>query len=182
MTSLSDLGRYDNPLASPWYSWPALYHPIVVKLSSSGTTSRYASSAGNVVFWFPAVLLVLGLPLARGLAAWRAGWRKHWPPFFDAAFTKAVLVLAVGWVALITLFVVSMGKHSFFYHYLSSYAFAIVLLAGVVAKLERRWPRAVLVFVALSVLYAIYFAPAWGEFSLTLPEANRRLIFLPWRP
>jgi dolichyl-phosphate-mannose--protein O-mannosyl transferase len=182
ITSFHDLGRYDNPLASPWYTWPLLYHPIVIKLSSSGTTSRYASSAGNVVFWFPAFLLVVGLPLARGLTAWRAAWRKYWPRFFDAEFTKAVLVLAIGWAAMLTLFVFSLGKHSFFYHYLPPYAFAIVLLAGVAAKLERRWPRAVLLFVVLSILYAIYFAPAWGEFPLTLKEANRRLIFLPWRP
>ena len=60
--------------------------------------------------------------------------------------------------------------------------FAIVLLAGVVAKLEQRWPRAVLVFVALAILMATYLAPVWGEFPLTEQEANRRLIFLPWRP
>jgi dolichyl-phosphate-mannose--protein O-mannosyl transferase len=181
-TSLHATGQYDNPLASPWYSWPALYHPIVVKLSSYGTTSRYASSAGNPVFWFPASLLVLGLPLTRGLALWLPRLRRAWASLFDSEFTKAVLVLATGWAALMMLFVVSMGKHSFFYHYMPSYGFAIVLLAGVVAKLERRWPRAVLGFVALAVLMAIYFTPVWGEFPLTLAEANRRLIFLPWRP
>jgi dolichyl-phosphate-mannose--protein O-mannosyl transferase len=182
MTSLHDLGKFDNPLASAWYTWPVFYHPIVVKLSSSGTTSRYASSLGNLVFSFPAALLVIGLPIARGLTTWHAVWRRYWPPFFDASFTRAVLVLAAGWAALQALFVVSMGKHSFFYHYLTPYAFSIVILAGVVAKLERRWPRAVLVFVALAILVALYFVPVWGEFSLSLREANRRLIFLPWRP
>jgi dolichyl-phosphate-mannose--protein O-mannosyl transferase len=182
MHNLHGLGQYDNPLASAWYTWPLLYHPIVVKLSSTGTTSRYASSLGNLAFWFPAALLVVGLPVLRGLTAWRTSWRHYWPAFFDASFTKAVLVLSSGWVALQLLFMVSMGKHSFFYHYLTPYAFAIILLAGVVAKLERRWPRAVLGFVSLSVLVALYFVPVWGEFSLTLQEANRRLIFLPWRP
>ncbi len=181
-TSLNATGRYDNPLASAWYSWPVLYHPIVVKLSSYGTTSRYASSAGNPVFWFPASLLAVGLPVTRGLAFFRLRWRRYWSSFFDASFTNAILVLAAGWVALSMLFVVSMGKHSFFYHYQPSYGFAIVLLAGFTAKLERHWPRAVLVFVILAALMAIYFAPVWGEFPLTLQEANRRLIFLPWRP
>ena len=182
MTSLHDLGKFDNPLASAWYTWPVFYHPIVVKLSSSGTTSRYASSLGNLVFSFPAALLIVGLPLARGLTTWRVAWRRYWPAFFDASFTRAVLVLATGWAALQALFVVSMGKHSFFYHYLTPYAFAIIVLAGVVAKLERRWPRAVLAYVTLAVLVALYFVPVWGEFALTLQEANRRLIFLPWRP
>jgi len=181
-TTLAATGQYSNPLASPWYSWLVLYHPIVVKLSTYGTTTRYASSAGNVVFWYPATLLVVGLPLTRGLTTWRVRWRSYWPTFFDPAFTKAVLVLASGWAALLALFAVSMGQHRFFYHYMPSYGFAIVLLAGVVAKLERRWPRAVLVFVALAVLWAMYFAPVWGEFALTERVANWRLIFPPWRP
>ena len=181
-TSLHATGQYDNPLASAWYTWPALYHPIVVKLSSYGTTQRYASSAGNPVFWFPASLLVVGLPLSRGLASWGPRWQRTWASCFDPAFTKAVLVLATGWASLLMLFVVSMGKHSFFYHYQPSYGFAIVLLAGVVAKLESRRPRAVLGFVALAVAMGLYFTPVWGEFPLTITEANRRLIFLPWRP
>jgi len=139
-TSLHATGRYDNPLASPWYSWLVLYHPIVVKLSSYGTTSRYASSAGNPVFWFPASLLAIGLPLTRGLATLQPRLRRYWASYFDAPFTKAVLVLATGWAALFMLFAVSMGKHSFFYHYQPSYGFAIVLLAGVTAKLEQRRP------------------------------------------
>jgi len=182
LTSLHATGKYDNALASAWYTWPVLYHPIVVKLSSYGVTSRYASSAGNPIFWFPATLLVVGLPLTRGFASLRAGWHRAWPDLFDTTFTKAVLVLATGWAAMLMLFVVSMGKHSFFYHYQPSYGFALVLLAGVAAKLETRWPRAIVVFVALAVAMGLYLTPVWGEFALTLQEANRRLIFLPWRP
>jgi dolichyl-phosphate-mannose--protein O-mannosyl transferase len=181
-TELAATGKYDNPLASAWYTWPLLYHPIVVKLSYTGVIGRYASSAGNPVFWFPASLLVVGLPMARGLAAVRKRFYPRWAALFDPHFTKAVLVLASGWLALLTLFAVSMGKHSFFYHYQPSYGFAIVLLAGVVARLERYWPRAILGFVALAFVVALYMTPVWGEFALTLAEANRRLLFLPWRP
>lgn len=182
LTSLHATGQWDNPLASAWYTWPFLYHPIVVKLSSYGITSRYASSAGNPVFWFPATLLVVGLPVLRGLARLRTSWAGAWPSWLDRRFTQATLVLAAGWAALLMLFVVSMGKHSFFYHYQPSYGFALVLLAGVVAKLEQRWPRAILGFVVVAILMAIYLVPVWAEFPLTLAEANRRLIFLPWRP
>ncbi len=182
MRTLHDTGRYDNPLASAWYTWPVLYHPIVVKLSYSGISGRYASSAGNPVFWFPASLLVVGLPIVRGLTALKSRWYPRWRAYFDPDFTKAVLVLASGWLSLLMLFVVSMGKHSFFYHYQPSYGFAIVLLAGVVARLERNFPRAMLVFIALAFAVALYMTPVWGEFSLSVAEANRRLIFLPWRP
>jgi dolichyl-phosphate-mannose-protein mannosyltransferase len=180
--TLHDTGRYSNPLASAWYTWPVLYHPIVVKLSYTGVIGRYASSAGNPVYWFPASLLVVGLPVARGLAALKRGWYSRWRSYFDPDFTKAVLVLASGWVSLFMLFAVSMGQHSFFYHYQPSYGFAIVLLAGVLARLERYRPRVVLGLLVLAFAVAIYLTPVWGEFPLTLAEANRRLIFLPWRP
>ena len=55
-------------------------------------------------------------------------------------------------------------------------------MVDVAAKLETRWPRAIVVFVALAVAMGLYLTPVWGEFALTLQEANRRLIFLPWRP
>ena len=46
MTALfhKPLSRADeaNPLASAWYTWPLLYHPIVVKLSTVGSAQRYA--------------------------------------------------------------------------------------------------------------------------------------------
>jgi dolichyl-phosphate-mannose--protein O-mannosyl transferase len=183
MRSLHGLGQYDNPLASPWYTWPVLYHPIVIKLSQHGSANRYATNAGNVVFWFPALLLVLGLPLMRGVSAVRARWGQYWARFFDPEFTHAMLVLALGWAAMMLLFVVSMGKHSFFYHYQPPYAFAIVLLSGCAAKLGRVKPAWLLAFIALATAVAIYFVPVWGEFSLSEQVANRYwLIFKPWRP
>src|ERR1039457_6698251 len=41
-----DLGHYHNDLTSPWYGWPILMHPIVIKMSTSGLRSRYSSSVG----------------------------------------------------------------------------------------------------------------------------------------
>jgi len=181
-TSLAATGVYSNPLASSWYTWPLLYHPIVVKLAQHGAHSHYASSAGNPVFWFPASFVVLGLPLAKGAALVKERWRHWWPNHFDPTFTRAAMLLSLGWLALIVMWSMVLGKHSFFYHYQPSYGFALVLLAGFVAKLERRDAGAVLAYVGLAVLVAIFFAPVWGEFALSELEANRRLIFLPWRP
>jgi dolichyl-phosphate-mannose--protein O-mannosyl transferase len=183
LRTLHATGLHDNALASPWYTWPVLYHPIVVKLSLSGVIYRYASSAGNVVLWFPASLLVVLLPLARGVAAVRAPWRRVWAQRFDSTFSHAVLVLAVGWVAMLLLFIVSMGKHSFFYHYMPSYGFALVLLAGCAAKLGRAKPVGLLVFIALAAAVAVYFVPVWGEFPLSQEVAYQYWLFLkPWQP
>jgi dolichyl-phosphate-mannose--protein O-mannosyl transferase len=180
--SLQATGAYDNPLASNWYTWPLLYHPIVVKLSTSGESTRYASSAGNIAFWYPASLLVLGLPLLRGVSLLRQGWRRHYARWIDPDFSRAALLLVLGWAALIAMWTLVLGKHRFFYHYMPSYGFAIVLLAGVAARLERRWPRAVFAFVAVAVAVALFFVPVWCEFPLTENQANIRLLPKPWRP
>jgi dolichyl-phosphate-mannose--protein O-mannosyl transferase len=68
------------------------------------------------------------------------------------------------------------------YHYLPSYAFGLVLLAGLLARLERHRPLLVAAFVGLALAFAIFFAPVWGEFPLTESAAYHRLIPVPWRP
>jgi dolichyl-phosphate-mannose-protein mannosyltransferase len=175
-------GHAANPLASRWYTWPLLYHPVVVKLSQHGATSRYSSSVANVVLFFPSEVLIAGLPIVRAITLLRKSWREYWSRMFDATFTRAAMLLVLGWFALIVLWSVTHSDHAFFYHYQPSYAFGLVLLAGCAALLERRLPGVLLVFLVLAVAVAIYFAPVWGEFSLTEAEANRRLLFVPWRP
>ena len=74
------------------------------------------------------------------------------------------------------------GKYTFSYHYLPSYAFALVLLAALVSAVWHRWPKAALLFVGWVSAVSIYFAPVWGELPLTETEAHRRLLFSGWRP
>jgi dolichyl-phosphate-mannose-protein mannosyltransferase len=178
-----ELGTHDNLLASHWYSWIYLYHPIVTKLSYQGLGQRYSSSAGNVLLWASGSLLVLATPLvAIGLAV-RARFRARraarvpLDPFFARA-----LLLALGWLALLLPWMLGRGKYTFSYHYLPSYGFALVLVGGAVARLERRHVAAGLAFVAAVTAISLYFAPVWMELSLPDAVANRRLIFVPWRP
>jgi dolichyl-phosphate-mannose--protein O-mannosyl transferase len=76
---------------------------------------------------------------------------------------------------------VGRGRYTFSYHYLPSYGFALVFVAGYAASLEKRHPRIALGFVALVLAAAGYFMPVWSEFALTQAEAGHRLLFAPWR-
>jgi dolichyl-phosphate-mannose--protein O-mannosyl transferase len=114
--------------------------------------------------------------------ALRTHWRKLWHQWFDVPFVKALLIASVGWAAMLMPWIIRGGTYAYWYHYMPCYSFALLCLAGSMAKLERRWPQVVLVFVALALAVAIYFAPVWGEFLVSTDEANRRLIFQPWRP
>jgi dolichyl-phosphate-mannose--protein O-mannosyl transferase len=93
-----------------------------------------------------------------------------------------VALLAMAWLAMLAPWTVGRGGYVFMYHYLPSYAFGLILLAGLLVRLERRRPDLVAAFVGVGLAFAIFFAPVWGEIPLTDLEAHRRLIFLPWRP
>ena len=69
----------------------------------------------------------------------------------------------------------------YWYHYLTPYAFAIPLVAGVFARLDRRFPKVVLSFVFLVLAISVYFAPVWAELPISISAAHQRLIFPLWR-
>jgi dolichyl-phosphate-mannose--protein O-mannosyl transferase len=175
-------GSWENALASQWYSWIVLYHPIVLKLSHSGGVSHYASSIPNPVLFFPVTALMLGLPLSALVMSVRKRWRGRLRDWLALPLAKPVLLLALGWLALLLPWSVMLGKHTFMYHYMPSYGLGLVLLAGCTAQLLRWRPRAALGFLGLAAAMAIYFAPVWGELPLSERAANRRLIFPSWRP
>ncbi|HEX7670199.1 MAG TPA: glycosyltransferase family 39 protein [Polyangiaceae bacterium] len=178
-----ELGTHDNALASHWYSWLVLYHPIVVKLSSHGLGQRYASSAGNVILWASATVLVLGAPVLAAVFAVRARFSPRLAiPVLLGELIKPGLLLVLGWAAMLLPWMLWRGKYTFSYHYLPSYAFALVLVGGVVARIERRYPAETLALVGLVALVSLYFAPVWCEVTLSDAAANHRLLFVPWRP
>ena len=99
-----------------------------------------------------------------------------------AAAARAALLLAGGWLALLSPWIVGRGGYTFMYHYLPSYGLGLTLVAVTAADIEGRLPRVVTAYVAVALALAIYFAPVWAEFPITTSMANRRLIFIPWRP
>ena len=112
--------------------------------------------------------------------ALRARWRERWARWLDADFTKALAILAVSWLSMLVLWMP--GKIStYWYHYLYAWGFAITFLAGVVAYLDRRFPKEVLLFVLFVLAISIYFVPVWAEIPISQEDAHRRLLFPLWR-
>jgi dolichyl-phosphate-mannose--protein O-mannosyl transferase len=219
-----ELGHHQNAAASPWYTWPVMGHPIVVKLSQHGTTQRYASSVGNPLLFLAAsltvVLAFLELPfrffharrrpsraiLAKPIAPIAPVVAPNAPlvapspslvapnaplvapnaplvaPSPPLALWRPAIVLQVGWLALLSPWMVARGSYTFMYHYLPSYGFALVLLAGCVARFERKHVRQVLGFTVTALILTVYFAPVWGELPIGESAANQRLLFRGWRP
>jgi dolichyl-phosphate-mannose--protein O-mannosyl transferase len=104
------------------------------------------------------------------------------PNPFPAHFWDATLVLAGGWFFLLAPWMVARGKYTFYYHYLPSYSFALILLAGMLCQIEKLRPRVITGLLAVSAAIVIFFVPVWGEFPITKETANQRLRFKGWQP
>ena len=175
-----EMGTHDNALASPWYSWIVLHHPIVVKLASHGIGSTYASTVSNLATWAAGIVCLVGTPVMALVDVVRERLKK--PRLLERSFVTAMLLAWVGWLALLSPWMVGRGKYTFHYHYLPCAAFVLLLVAGGAAVLERKHERLVLAFVAAVLAVAIYFAPVWGEATLTEHAAHLRLWFKLWQP
>lgn len=172
--------HHTNPVESAWYTWLVLYHPIVIKSAYQGVTARLASSIGNPLLWFTADLCLISLPVVGG--AWVLGknWRLRWSHWFDSDANKAMVILGVAWLSMMLLWI-SGRIVTYWYHYLTPWGIAIMLVAGVVSRLEHRFPKRVMAFVLGVLIISIYFAPVWAELPISISAAHRRLIFPLWR-
>jgi dolichyl-phosphate-mannose-protein mannosyltransferase len=170
-----------NPSESAWYTWFFLYHPLMLKSAYSGSTARLASSVAHPLLMFTTNGVLLLLPVAG--AAWVLrirNWRERWSRWFDAPSNKALVILWVAWLSMMLLWI-SGRIVEYWYHYLTPWDLAIPLVAGVFARLDRRFPKTVLVYVVLVLAVFVYFAPVWAEIPISIEAAHRRLIFPLWR-
>jgi dolichyl-phosphate-mannose-protein mannosyltransferase len=168
-----------NPAESLWYTWLVMYHPLVIKSARVGASVRLASSVGNPLLWIAADACLVALPLVGGVMALRAPWRERWRKWFDVRATKALAILGVSWLSMMLLWM-SERIVTYWYHYLTPWGFAILIVAGVVACFERRFPKGALVFVMLVLAVFVYFAPVWAEIPISRSAARWRLIFPTW--
>jgi dolichyl-phosphate-mannose--protein O-mannosyl transferase len=173
--------HHTNPMESAWYTWLVMYHPIVIKSAYLGTKARLASSVGNPLLWITADGCLLALPVVGAAWALRArGWRERWSRWFDSDANKALAILGVAWLSMMLLWI-SERIVTYWYHYMTPWGLAITLVAGVVSRLDRRFPKRVLMFVLLVLAVSMYFAPVWAEIPISVSAVHRRLIFPMWR-
>jgi dolichyl-phosphate-mannose--protein O-mannosyl transferase len=171
--------HHTNPLESSWYTWPVLYHPIVIKSAVVAGKVQMASSVAHPVLTVVADICLLALPVLGGAAALSARWRERWSRWFDTTASRGLAILGASWLATMLLWM-SGRIVTYWYHWLTPWGFGIMLVAGVVSRFEQRYPKAVLAFVLLVLAVALYLAPIWAELPVSRTGANIRL-FPGWR-
>lgn len=194
-----------HPMSSHWYTWFLPVRPIFLRRDVDPVTGAIEAlmALGNPLLWWASTLAVAG-----GLAVLaRAGWRKVWDQLQRGAVSAAPAepaaaggssgkdldhVLAVpqragvifgvllAWAGPLAFWVPSL-RDAYIYHYLPSYTFALVLLAGFVDRFYARRQLAIFVAVVLVAEVSIFYAPIWGELPISKEALDARLFFPFWR-
>lgn len=191
-----------HPSSSHWFTWFLPVRPIFLRRDVDPLTGAIEAmiTLGNPLLWWASTLAVV----AAVAMLVRTGWRPVWAQLrgddrslasrspvtrsgTDVDYMLAVpdragviFGVLVAWAGPLAFWVPSL-RDAYLYHYLPSYTFALVFLAGFLDRVYARRPRATFVAIVIIAEVSIFYAPVWGEMPLSLSALDARLFFPFWR-
>lgn len=157
-----------HPYSSRWWSWPLMLRPVLFFYETDASGNALVISAiGNPVLWWSSTLaVVLGVyEMARRVVVGKESIADH-----------PLVPILLGYVALLLPWVLS-NRVSFIYHYLPSYAFALLALVYGLCQCWKYRPWLVVVFAVCVLAAAIFYFPMATAQPMD-PESLRRHLWL----
>lgn len=193
-----------NSWSSHWYTWFLPLRPLALRRDVGPNDSAIHTlvTLGNPLLWWTSTLAVLAIiwvliqtgphRLWRQVQGLRDDARPDDLPLAPKPPGRLADVLALhdrsgtllwivaAWAAPLAFWIPSL-RDAYLYHYLPSYTFALVLLAGLVDRLYTRRRFATFVAIMLVAEISIFYAPLWGELPISQEALNVRLFIPSWR-
>jgi dolichyl-phosphate-mannose--protein O-mannosyl transferase len=169
---------------SDWYTWLVPTRPVPMRYSEEHGIVRSMSSMGNPLLWWAGSFAVLWT-LATALSTWAsvlgARLRARPTPLSAIGAVDGAELGALALFALPVLPWVLSRRDSYIYHYLPAYGFAVVLVAGKLARLLDEGRRRGWVGVGLLTLSGWWVSPVSAEIPVTRAGYELRLWLPAWR-
>lgn len=178
-----------HPWSSRWYTWFLPTRPLLFRQDQRiDGTLRTLLALGNPALWWASSLAVIGAAAVVCKTGWRRLWQQISAPAPDSvapatdaasepleARSGGLLWLLAAWAAPLAFWMPSL-RDSFVYHYMPSYAFALILLAGFADRLYRRHRVPTLVALVVVAELLLFYAPLWGELPIAQDAMHARLL------
>jgi dolichyl-phosphate-mannose-protein mannosyltransferase len=173
---------FAHPLACHWYTWFLPTKPIVLRhLVGEPGTIEVMTLLGNPLLWWAGSLAGIVSTLwfiwigPREILA-----RVRAPGAAAPRYFEGFAQLAAFWLSLLMVWMI-VPRDSYIYHYLPTYSFGLVLVAGCVTWVYER--RAWLALLAVLVVgeVSVFYAPVWAQLPITEAALQQRLFLSRWR-
>jgi dolichyl-phosphate-mannose--protein O-mannosyl transferase len=174
------LTSFTHPLTSRWYTWFLPTRPVTLRYDVVyPNLVRAMTSLGNPLLWWTSDLVLLGgLGLsARAVFRFARERRKTVKIGRLARANASIMAFAL---ALLLPWVIG-NRDSYIYHYLPTYAFLLLLVAGDLSVVYRRHRIGAVAFVAAVGLVSVYYAPVWAQLPINPSGFKARLFLKTWR-
>jgi dolichyl-phosphate-mannose--protein O-mannosyl transferase len=172
-----------HPLLSHWSTWWLPAHPLpLAGTRVSKRIVRVMVSLPNLaVGWASFALALASLCRIASLGPRRllARLRATDDGFFSSDL-GAVCWLVLLWLLPMTPWML-FHRDSYYNHYLPSYAFAVILLGGGLARLFRARPDLVWLFVVATIVVFALYLPVWIELPIRIRQWRQLLFLELWR-
>jgi dolichyl-phosphate-mannose-protein mannosyltransferase len=172
-----------HPMSSHWYTWFLPLRPIVLRRDVDIDGSiRTLMGFGNPLLWWASSVAVI----VTAIALVRHGPTRVVKEIFavgtpvPADSDAALFWTLVAWAAPVVFWIPSL-RDAYLYHYLPSFVFALVLLAGLAERAYAKHRLAVVASLACVLCVTAYYAPIAAELPIAQGALNGRLFFPFWR-
>jgi dolichyl-phosphate-mannose--protein O-mannosyl transferase len=177
------LTQMTHPLTSYPITWFVPTRPITLRfVRLADGRVRGMTSLGNLALWWANTImpfLSVAILVVNRLRERQTGERRAPVPFF-AEDRRAIVYLLGFWACMFTPWIVT-RRDTYIYHYLPSYTFGLVLLAGGLAALYQHRRQLALAGLVLVAAVAIFYAPVWGQLPISPAGWGARLFLPGWR-
>lgn len=172
-----------NPWSSRWYTWFLPLRPIFLRRDVDVDGSiRALLTLGHPLLWWASSVAVM----AAAIGLFRLGPRQLLAEVLSSraegsnGSARAIFWVLAAWAGPVVFWIPSL-RDSYLYHYFPAYAFALVLLSGLAARLYDRRRMLTLIGIVVVAEVAVFYSPIWSELPIAPEPLNARLFIPAWR-
>ncbi len=169
-----------HPYSSKWWSWPFMIRPIWFYYKNQlGNVIGVDAIANPAVLWGSTLAVVYSVMVTiYSLLV----WKRQDQQVIERSLFLPIFFLLAGWGAFYLPWTV-IGRVLFFYHYMSSFSFSMLLAAFWLSRAysSSLFAKMMTVMVLLAALVVgLYFSPIWIAYPIPQIWFDRLMWFKSW--
>jgi dolichyl-phosphate-mannose--protein O-mannosyl transferase len=163
-------------LGERWWTWPFMRDSYKLMETYHGIKIAVVKLFANPLILWSSTVTFFGLG---GLYVWNLTGRLK--KSTSTLLSQAYEPLLVAYVSFYLPWIIYIQRIEFIYHYWFSYTFALLILAGVLAEVWKKWWWITIIILSLFLWAAWYFFPLWTGLFMPMADFLQRIWLPGWR-